>query len=247
MSFAAELEYPPPARPRLARAACGGVALSLHGVPATLRCSGALWFSRARTLVVADLHLEKGSAYGARGQLLPPYDTRETLGRLAAEVADLSPSVLVLLGDSFHDRRAEDRLDREDAAAIEAIARACALIWVVGNHDAEGPRRLPGEIADRLEVEGLSLLHEPTPGHAAGEVAGHLHPAAKLVRYGRGVRSRCFLTDGERLILPAFGAYAGGLNVLDAAFAGLFAGEAMAVALGRGRAHALALTTLSAD
>jgi DNA ligase-associated metallophosphoesterase len=239
--------HSPAAALRLSRAACGGVRLRLNGVRVTLRASGALWIERAETLVVADLHLEKGSAYGARGQLLPPYDTRETLDRLQAEVEALSPQVVVLLGDSFHDGAAEARLDGADARRLVAIARRRALAWVVGNHDADGPQRLPGQVVERLEVEGLDLVHEPREGSATGEVAGHLHPCAKLVRYGGSVRRRCFLTDGERLILPAFGAYAGGLNVLDAAFAGLFGAVPTAAALGRGRVHALAVEALSFD
>jgi DNA ligase-associated metallophosphoesterase len=159
----------------------------------------------------------------------------------------LHPSRVVLLGDSFHDAGAEGRLDPEDAARLAALARARTLVWVVGNHDADGPRILPGEVVARLDVEGLSLVHEPAAGPAPGEAAGHLHPAAKVVSHGRGVRRRCFLTDGARVILPAFGAYAGGLNVLDPAFEGLFAGEPMAVALGRGRVHALALGGLAPD
>jgi len=248
MATPAPLPLPSASAPRLSRADCGGLKLALLGVRAILRASGALWIERARMLVVADLHLEKGSAYGAKGQLLPPYDTRETLARLQAEVEALDPQVVVLLGDSFHDGAAETRLDPADAHRLSAIARRRALAWVVGNHDADGPSSaLPGQAVERLEVEGLTLTHEPRPGAAPGEVAGHLHPAIKLVRYGRGVRRRCFLTDGERLVLPAFGAYAGGLNVLDPAFAGLFAGRPLAAALGRGRVHALALDNLSAD
>jgi DNA ligase-associated metallophosphoesterase len=154
---------------------------------------------------------------------------------------------VVLLGDSFHDASAEARLDPSDAKRLEALARDRALAWVVGNHDADGPASLPGQVVDRLDVEGLKLVHEPSPLSAPGEVAGHLHPCAKLVRYGRSVRRRSFLTDGERMVLPAFGAYAGGLNVLDEAFAALFPRAPVAAALGRGRVHALAMETLSVD
>jgi DNA ligase-associated metallophosphoesterase len=179
--------------------------------------------------------------------MLPPFDTRETLGRLEAEVAALAPRILILLGDSFHDRGSEGRLDAEDAARLRALARGRTLVWVVGNHDADGPRALPGERADELSLEGLALRHEPRPGPQAGEVAGHLHPAAK-VRSPRGaVRRRCFATDAERLILPAFGAYAGGLNLRDAAFAGLFARPPLAGALGRGRVHAIGWRSLAGD
>lgn len=238
MSAAAEI---------LTRVPCGGCAVRLVGTRAVMRTSGALWLAPARTLVVADLHFEKGSAYGARGQLLPPYDTRETLARLEAEVAALAPRTLVFLGDSFHDGAAEARLDPDDAARIAALAAGRRVVWAVGNHDADGPRALPGEVVGELRLDALVLTHEPTPGPAPGQVAGHLHPVARVARYGQSVRRRCFLTDGARMILPAFGAYAGGLNVLDPAFAGLFARPPRAVALGQDRVHALALAGLSPD
>jgi DNA ligase-associated metallophosphoesterase len=231
----------------VAIAACGSLVTRLAATEARLRPSGALWIAAAQALVVADLHLEKGSSYARRGQMLPPYDTRETLARLAAEVAELSPRLLVLLGDTFHDREAEARLANDDAAQIVALARGRTLVWVVGNHDADGPAALPGERAAELALAGLTLRHEPRPGLQIGEVAGHLHPAAK-VRSPRGaVRRRCFATDAERLILPAFGAYAGGLNVRDEAFAMLFARPPLAGALGRGRVHAIGWRSLAGD
>lgn len=226
---------------------CGGVAMAINGHPVVMRHSGALWLPVERMLVVADLHFEKGSAYAARGQLLPPYDTGETLTRLEAEVASVSPATLVFLGDSFHDGQAEDRLSLSYADRIAALATGRTLIWAVGNHDADGPRALPGELADELTVGTLILRHEPEPGQQPGEVAGHLHPCARLVGRGRAVRRRCFATDGERLILPAFGAYAGGLNLRDRAYAGLFARPPLAVALGKDRAHPLSWAMLGGD
>lgn len=213
----------------------------------TLRCSGALWIESERTLVVADLHLEKGSSYAARGQMLPPYDTAETLRRLEAEVAALSPAAVILLGDTFHDRRSEDRLATCDADRLRALASGRRLIWVIGNHDADGPQALPGETADELVLAGLTFRHEPQAGPQPGEVAGHLHPAAR-VRAPRGtVRRRCFITDGERAILPAFGAYAGGLNVRDVAFAGMFVRPPLAGALGPQRVRAIGWRQLAED
>jgi len=230
-----------------ANADCGGLRTRIGGADALLRCSGALWLAAARALVVADLHLEKGSAYAARGQMLPPYDTRETLKRLACEVAALSPAVVILLGDTFHDRRSEARLAADDAESLRELARGRTLVWVVGNHDADGPRALPGEVAAELALCGLTLRHEPQAGPQPGEVSGHLHPAAR-VRATRGsVRRRCFVTDAERAILPAFGAYAGGLNVRDAAFSGLFARAPIVGALGTGRVHAVGWRSLAGD
>jgi len=228
-------------------ATCGSLRTVVAGAEVLLRPSGALWLAAEACLVVADLHLEKGSSYARRGQMLPPYDTRETLGRLRAEVARLGPRTLVLLGDSFHDGDGEARLDKDDAARIAALADGRRLVWVVGNHDVEGPRGLPGDLAPELALCGLVLRHEPRAGAQAGEVCGHLHPAAK-VRSARGaVRRRCFATDGERLILPAFGAYAGGLNLRDDAFAGLFARPPLAGALGRERVHAIGWRSLAGD
>ncbi|MFZ5721303.1 MAG: ligase-associated DNA damage response endonuclease PdeM [Pseudomonadota bacterium] len=212
-----------------------------------MRCSGALWLPAARALVVADLHLEKGSSYAARGQMLPPYDTRETLARLAQEVAALAPAAVVLLGDTFHDRRSEDRLAADDGQRLRALASGRSLIWVVGNHDADGPQDLPGEVVAEVAIAGLDFRHEPTEGPRPGEVAGHLHPAAR-VRAPRGtVRRRCFVTDGQRAILPAFGAYAGGLNVRDQAFAGMFARPPLAGALGQSRVRAVGWRQLAGD
>ena len=216
-----------------------GLRMTLAGAEVMFRASGALWIEAEQALVIADLHLEKGSAYAARGQMLPPYDTREGLARLAAEVAAARPKLLVMLGDAFHDAHAGERLSVEDAGAIAALAQGRTLVWVTGNHDPDPPRGLPGEAADELELSGLNLRHEPRSGPGSGEVSGHLHPCARVAAGGRSVRRRCFVTDGQRVILPAFGAYAGGLNIRDVAFEGLFAHPPLAIALGPQRAHAV--------
>jgi uncharacterized protein len=224
-----------------------GLIVQIGEVEAVCRPSGALWVEGPRALIVADLHFEKGSAYASRGQLLPPYDTRETLARLEAETRAMDPALLVFLGDSFHDRAAEGRLAPEDAQRIGALAGGRALVWVVGNHDAEGPRHLPGESVATLALSSLRLVHEPLAGPAPGEVAGHLHPCAKVRGPGGAVRRRCFVTDGERMVLPAFGALAGGLNVRHEAFRPLFRRRPVAAVLGRGRVHAIGWSSLSDD
>ena len=226
---------------------CGGVQAQVAGVAVLLRPSGALWIEAAGMLIAADLHLEKGSAYAAKGQLLPPYDTGDTLRRLAAEVEALGPRTVVLLGDTLHDGRAEARMAAQDEQRLGALAASRTLLWIVGNHDADGPKQLPGEVADELSVDGLILRHEPQGGPQVGEAAGHLHPCARVVARGKGVRRRCFVTDGQRVILPAFGAYAGGLNVRDVAFKGLFARQPVVVALGSNRAHAVPWTAVAGE
>lgn len=213
-----------------------------------LRWSGAMWLERESTLVVADLHFEKGSSYAARfGQMLPPYDTRETLDRLDREIALLSPQRLIFMGDSFHDEDGEARLAADDYRRLERLALGRELVWAVGNHDADGPKALPGEIIDEASLMGLTLRHEPQPGVQLGEVAGHLHPAAKVSSGRATVRRRCFVTDGQRLVLPAFGAFTGGLNILDEAFSNLFGGPMLAGALGPKRVHAVGMKSLRPD
>ena len=231
-----------------ARRPCGSLSVRVMGELCVLRCSGALWLPKHGTLVAGDLHLEKGSAFAARGQMLPPYDSRATLDRLEAEIADLKPDRIVLLGDSFHDTKSIGRMAADDRVRLDRLAEGRDWVWLEGNHDrealtqadAEAVARLPGRVVGDMELGALYLTHEPMPEARAGEVAGHLHPCARVVAHARMVRRPCFVTDGRRLILPAFGAFTGGLNVLDAAIAGLFVERPMAAALGKDRVHALA-------
>lgn len=239
------------------RKPCGSLRVLIAGEVCDLRCSGAMWLPAHRTLIAADLHLEKGSAFAARGQLLPPYDSRATLDRLEAEIAELDPATVILLGDSFHDARAIARMAEDDRARLDRLATGRGWLWLEGNHDREALAqtdaiiRLPGAVIGDMRLGALRLTHEPEPLSADdnryGEVAGHLHPCARVVAYGRGVRRPCFITDGSRLILPAFGAFTGGLSVRDPAIADLFASEPMVAALGRDRVHALAWGRLSGD
>lgn len=235
-----------------ARRDCGSLSVRLNGERALLRCSGALWLIEHRTLVAADLHLEKGSAFARRGQMLPPYDSRATLARLAAEVATLSPERVVLLGDSFHDRTAIQRLGADERVLLASLAEGRDWIWLEGNHDREALNSqlgadldaLPGRIIGDMTIGALDLTHEPRAGLRPGEVAGHLHPCAVVAAHARSVRRPCFLADGRRAILPAFGAFTGGLNARDVAFAGLFEHPPMAAALGRDRVHPLSFDRL---
>ncbi len=183
---------------------------------------GVLWWADERLLCVADLHLEKGSSFARRGQMLPPYDTGETLARLAVLVDILQPKTVVALGDSFHDDDGAHRLSAADRASLSRLQSCRDWVWIAGNHDACLPEGLAGQRLDELSVGLLTFRHEPATGPADGEISGHLHPAARVVGRGKSVRRRCFAGDGHRLILPAFGAYAGGLDVRDPAFAGLF-------------------------
>lgn len=197
--------------------------------------SGALWWAAERTLVVSDLHLEKGSSYAARGIALPPYDTRATLLRLARLIGRLEPARVIALGDSFHDKETDARMDGDDRAALGRLVGSVERwVWILGNHDPAVPDRLGGAMLEELRLGDLVFRHEPTG--ADGEIAGHLHPCARVSGRGGVLRRRCFATDGLRLVAPAFGAYAGGLSVCDPAFAEVFpAGRPTVHVLGRER------------
>ena len=183
---------------------------------------GALFWPEESLLVVADLHLEKGSSFAERRILLPPYDTAATLARLTRLLMRYAPRRLVLLGDSFHDRRASLRLAPSDREALKHCLARREVVWIAGNHDPEPPHDLPGMALDELALGPLHFVHEPSLLPRPGEIAGHLHPVARIATRGRCLRRRCFVSDGRRVVLPAFGAYAGGLNVRESAFAPLF-------------------------
>jgi DNA ligase-associated metallophosphoesterase len=188
---------------------------------------------------VADLHLEKGSSFAMRGQLLPPYDTAATLARLARLIARYAPHGVVALGDSFHDGGGPARLGRDDRESLSALQRGRDWLWITGNHDPEPAVGIGGAFQAVLNVGALTFHHLPTG--AAGEIAGHLHPVARVAHRGRMVCRRCFAADATRMVMPAFGAFTGGLNVRDAAFADLFGTLAFtAHMLGEGRLYAFA-------
>jgi hypothetical protein len=220
--------------------------LSLAGAELVADASGALWWPAERLLLVADLHLEKGSSFAARGWLLPPYDTHATLARLEQVVGAYRPRTVVCLGDSLHDRRAADRLPSDIRHRLTVLQRCRAWIWLTGNHDPDVP--LPGDVQATVTIAGIVLRHEPEPTPGIAEIAGHLHPAARLVASGSSLRRPCFAADANRLVLPAFGAFTGGLNILDEAFHPLFVdGPAHVLMLGRDGVYPVPHSSLEPD
>jgi DNA ligase-associated metallophosphoesterase len=213
--------------------------LDVAGVTMMADLSGALFWEEQGLLVVSDLHLEKGSSYASRGVLLPPYDTAATLARLAAVIARHDPGMVIALGDSFHDRNAHRRLSAADRETIAALQARRDWIWISGNHDPALPNDLGGVVASEVAIGPIVFRHEPTGD--AGEIAGHLHPKARVATRARWLERRCFVSDGDRVVMPAFGAYSGGLSVRDAAFSKIFQTLGfMAHVLGDLRLHTIA-------
>lgn len=210
--------------------------------------SGALFWPGEQVLIVADLHMEKGAAFAARGVHLPPYDTPDTLSLVEHAAALYRPEIIIALGDSFHRADSHLGLAPEARARIRRLTSRHDWRWIAGNHDPLPPVDLGGTAMAELPLGPFTFRHEPTARAAAGEIAGHLHPAAKVSVRGRTLRRRCFATCGDRLVMPAMGAYTGGLNVLDTAFAPLFPEQAFhAWMIGRGEVHCIAARKLRAD
>jgi len=211
-------------------------------------CAGALYWPEEGLLAVADLHLEKGSSFARRGTLLPPYDTTETLARLARLIGSYAPRIVIALGDNFHDGDGPARLSTKDRASLAALQRGRDWIWIAGNHDPDPADGIGGTFAAMLSVGPLTFRHQPSRDAGQGEVAGHLHPVARIAQRGRAVSRRCFATDGKALVMPAFGAYTGGLSIRDHAFAAVFGSRNFtAHMLGDSRLYAFAASRCLPD
>jgi DNA ligase-associated metallophosphoesterase len=197
--------------------------ITLSGIDFIPDLSGALFVPAFNALLVADLHLEKGTSLARRGVHLPPYDTRESLLQLKAAMEATRPARLIFLGDSFHDQGARERIDASDLALLRSVTGLAETIWITGNHDPAPPRDVGGIILEEMSMGPVTLRHQPRMlRQDEAEISGHLHPAAAIHARGHRIRCRCFIADERRLIMPAFGSYTGALNVRSEAFEGLF-------------------------
>ena len=204
-------------------------AFTFAGRPFFLRADRSLFWPERRALLVADLHLDKASWLARTGQMLPPYDSRETLRRLTAAIDDCGAREVWALGDSFHDADGPARLPEDEAATLATLARHVRLCWVEGNHDRDAAARhgdLPGEWIDECVVDGITLRH--IGGGAGPEISGHFHPKLRVQARGRSLSRPCFLfgTD-DRLVLPSFGALTGGLDCQHPALAHFLPAKAL--------------------
>jgi DNA ligase-associated metallophosphoesterase len=214
--------------------------IHLAGERLMLDPAGALIWPAAAMLVVSDLHLEHGSSYARRGSLLPPWDTKVTLDRLSLLLRRWKPRQVVALGDSFHDADGYARLPREEVARLAAITAAVAFIWVAGNHDPTPPDGAGGSWVESFATGPLMFRHEAVAA-AKHEISGHYHPKATVAARAGLVTRPCFVADARRVLLPAFGAYTGGLDVRDPAIRRLFPRGGRAFLLGKERLYSFAL------
>ena len=221
----------------------GAFPFTLNGTQALALPTGALLVPSESLLVVSDLHLGKSERWARRrGSLIPPYESRVTLDRLSADLAATGATTVVALGDSFDDMAASESLDLVDRAALSACQESRRWVWIEGNHEG-GPTAHAGEHHAELTLATLTFRHQAVPGAAAGEVSGHWHPKHGVPGFRE--KRRCFLLDARRLILPAYGAYTGGLDATHADLRALLGDKALAVLTGE-KAMAVPLPPLRA-
>ncbi len=202
------------------------VRIRLGGEAVILDGRGVAYLPERSVLIVADLHLEKGSRLGRRSAPIPPLDTLDTLLRLETCMGTYAPETVVCLGDSFHDGAALARIDARDRLRLDRLcARPRRWVWISGNHDPAPGGELPGEPVAHLAIGPLTLKHIPDATRAQPQIAGHFHPKTLLRAHGVKIAGRCFLAGRDLLILPAFGAYTGGLSCTTATLRDLFAPE----------------------
>jgi DNA ligase-associated metallophosphoesterase len=206
------------------------VPFSFAGEEFALTQGRALYWPRERALLVADLHLEKASFFARYGQMLPPYDSRETLERLALAIRETGARRVYTLGDNFHDSRGAERLEPHAAGMLAALTRATDWVWITGNHDVgkdghTSEAAAGGTLADELEIAGMILRHRAHKGETRPELSGHYHPRFHLTVRERRIRRPCAVVSNDglgsgRMILPAFGSLTGGMDAADPAILG---------------------------
>jgi hypothetical protein len=216
-----------------------------RGETLLLESGGVLVWPRLSIVAVADLHLEKGSACAGRGRLVPPWDSFQTLGRLAALVRRYAPRTIIAVGDSFHDGEAAGRLSADDLAVLHGMAAGARMIWVQGNHDPTPPEGVAGDCTEAFAVQGLVFRHQAADG-ASGEISGHFHPKARVATRAGAVVRPCFMCSDDKIMLPSFGAYTGGLEVGSAAIARHYPRGGRAFLLGSKRVFAFDVPPMQA-
>lgn len=192
------------------------VPLSFAGQEFALVDGRALYWPRERALLVADLHLEKASFFATTGQMLPPYDSRETLQRIAGALRRTGARRVLTLGDNFHDEEGPLRMEPHAAGMLDALTRSVDWVWISGNHD-RAAEPLGGTCLPEIEIGGIVLRHRAQAGEDRSELSGHYHPRLRVTSRGRRISRHCAVTSGTRMILPAFGALTGGMDARDPA------------------------------
>lgn len=193
--------------------------------------SGALFLPDHHLLCVSDLHLGKSERRARQGAApLPPYETRDTLSRLEADLTATEATTVICLGDSFDDRAAAEALQENEKLWVKTLQAGRRWVWIEGNHDP-GPLDLGGMHLAEFTLASLTFRHI-AQADQTGEISGHYHPKVSVRARGQTVTRPAFLIDGDRIILPAYGTYTGGLSSHSSVLSDLMRRKALAVLTG---------------
>lgn len=217
-------------------------AIKFFGHEFVLHPCGLLIWPQENLAVVSDLHLEKASYFAQRGQFLPPHESYETLRDLSHNLEFCGVKKVILLGDSFHDSSGYDRLDDQSYAALENLNKDFELIWITGNHDRDFVPK-GARITSDLRIQNIIFRHE-TVEDAQGEISGHFHPKARLTLRGQTINKPCFIEDGIRMIMPAYGTLTGGLDITKPPINRIFQKNFIAHILGKNQIYSIPSTKL---
>lgn len=206
--------------------------------------SGLLIWPDQKLAVVSDLHLEKASHFAIKGQMIPPHDSLETLQALTDSLAFSGAKTVIFLGDTFHDAQGFSRMNARAQNLFQSLCQIYDIIFIIGNHDGgfipEGTKGY-----EELRIENILFRHEALPNET-NEISGHFHPKARLHLKGQKISKPCFVEDGAKMILPAFGVFTGGLNVLDKAIQSLISTPYNVYMLGAKNIYAVPAEKLTA-
>ncbi|MGC6537424.1 MAG: ligase-associated DNA damage response endonuclease PdeM [Candidatus Puniceispirillaceae bacterium] len=194
------------------------IQVRFHGHDLLLCADGTIFFPDKHYLLVSDLHLEKGAALSTAAPI-PQFDTADTLARLQTTITRFNPQKIICLGDSFHSNERAFRMPATYSDQLQKMGELAEFIWITGNHDSILPDRLPGKIYTDYQIDNLRLTHEADNLPMTPTLSGHFHPKARIKLRARHLSTRCFVQNSLNIIMPAFGSYTGGLNIIDKAFA----------------------------
>jgi uncharacterized protein len=195
----------------------------------------ALYWPAQQAVLVADLHLEKASWFAERGQMLPPHDSHETLSRIAVIIEQTDAQHVWCLGDNFHDDDGPERMPSPARDLLASLCNTTTWHWIVGNHDAQLPSGIGGEVLAEAELDGVILRHEADPNDPRPEISGHFHPKYRAQGARGGVTRACFVAHETKLIMPSFGSLTGGLYADHPAISAAMARPSAALIPARGK------------
>ena len=183
--------------------------------------SGSIFLENLNTLIFSDLHLGKGLSFANLGNLIPPFDLDETLLNLKNIIEKYNPKRLISLGDSFHENKSIQKMERKYVNIINNLFHKINITWIEGNHDSNllFKEKIQGNFKNFYKLKNFKFVHSKSEIDELNifEFSGHYHPKITLKFNGLNYSYKCFILTDSFCILPSFGTYTGGLDIKSSA------------------------------